>query len=75
MGVIMDACIALRLCTITLDACRIVPAALPQLTRLIVEGALHELRLFNDDVEMFDESHESTRLFAAAVRASAMTAF
>ena len=48
------------------------PAALPELTRLIAAGALQELMVRNNDVEMFDKANEATRLFATAVRASAM---
>ena len=73
MGAVVDACIALRLRTMTLQVCCIVPAALPELTRLIVAGALRELQVVNNRVEMFGEAHDSTRLFVAAVRASAMT--
>ena len=46
---------------------------LPLLTRLIAAGALTELIVNNFGVEIFDETHESARLFVAAVRASAMT--
>ena len=46
----------------------------PELTRLIAAGALRELVVDHcGGVELFDEADESTRLFAAAVRASAMT--
>lgn len=44
--------------------------ALPELTRLIDAGVLRELTL--NVYDSFDEA-ESTRLFVAAVRASAMT--
>ena len=73
MGAVADACIALGLRNLVLGGCRIVPAELPQLTRLIAAGVLRKLRLFNDDLEIFDEARESTRLFVAAVRASSMT--
>ena len=73
MGAVMEACIALRLHKLVLCNCRIVPAVLSQLIRLIAAGALRELGLFNEGVELFDEGHESTQLFVAAVRASAMT--
>ena len=72
MGAVVDACIALRLHTLVLIRCRVMPAALPELTRLIAAGALQELMVRNNDVEMFDEANEATRLFATAVRASAM---
>ena len=73
MGAVVDACIALRLGDLDLSMCRVVPAALPELTRLIAAGALRELKVQNDHDEMFDLAHESTRLFVTAVRASAMT--
>ena len=73
MGAVVDAFIALRLHTLVLDGCRVVPAVLSQLTRLIAAGALRKLIINNYGVEMFEEAHESTRLFVAAVRASAMT--
>ena len=72
MGAFVDACIALRLRKLQLAFCRVVPAVLPQLTRLVAAGTLRELLVLND-VAMFDVGHESTRLFAAAVRASVMT--
>ena len=52
--------------------CRVDPAALPELTRLIAAGWLRELQVINGGVHVFDEAHETTRLFVAAVRASAM---
>ena len=73
MTAVVDACIALRLHELDLFHCRVVPAVLPELTRLIAAGALRDLRVYNGSVEMFDEAHESTQLFVAAVRASAMT--
>ena len=73
MGAVVDACIALRLRTLEVWACRVVPAVLPELTRLIAAGALRELTVENHGVAMFDEAHASTRLFVAAVRTSAMT--
>ena len=54
--------------------CRVGPASLPELTRVITAGALRNLEIYNGGGEMFDEADdESTRLFVAAVRASAMT--
>ena len=75
MGAVVNACIAINLCRLNLRRCRVVPAALPELTRLIAAGALRALMVENqdDNVEMFDEAHESTRMFVAAVRASAMS--
>ena len=78
MGAVVDAGIELRLCRLDLERCYVLPALLPELTRLIAAGALRQLALdnfggHNEVVEMFDEAHESTRLFVAAVRASAMT--
>ena len=73
MGAVADACIAVGLRALRLSDCRVVPAVLPELTRLVAAGLLRELVVSNDSVEMFDEAHESTRLFVAAVRASAMT--
>ena len=73
MGAVVDACIFLRLHTFRLWECRVVPATLPQLSRLIAAGALRELEVHNNGVQMFDATHASTRLFVAAVRASAMT--
>ena len=74
MGAVVDACIALRLRSLGLQWCHVIPAVLPELIRLIAAGALRWLivRKIGED-EMFDETHESTRLFVAAVRASAMT--
>ena len=77
MGAVVDACIALRLRKLQLLTCRTVPAALPELTRLVAAGTLRGLWVLsmnvqNNGVGMFDEAHESTRLFVAAVRASAM---
>ena len=74
MGAVVDACIALRLRRLELLRCRIVPASLPQLFRLIAAGALRELEVDNAGVAMFDGTHESTWLFVDVVRASAMTA-
>ena len=74
IGALVDACIALRLLKVYILDCHIVPATLPHLTRLIAAGALRELIVHNDDqAELFDEAHESTRLFVAAVGASAIT--
>ena len=74
MGAVVDACIALRLQRLEAHACYIVPAVLPELTRLVAAGALRELIVQNQRVEMFDEAqNEETLLFVAAVRASAMT--
>ena len=73
MSAVVDACIALRPRKLWLGGCCAVPAVLSQLTRLISAGALRELVVYNDGVEMFDAAHESTRLFVAAVHASAMT--
>ena len=74
MGAVVDACIALRLFRLELVHCRVVPATLPQLSRLIAAGALRQLEMHNAGVAIFDGTHESTRLFVAVVRASAMTA-
>ena len=63
MGAVVDACIALRLRRLELLRCRIVPASLPQLFRLIAAGALRELEVDNAGVAMFDGTHESTWLF------------
>ena len=73
LDAVVDACISLRLRTLILWGCHVVPMALPELTRLIAAGALRYLCVRNNLVEIFDEAHESTRLFVAAVRASAMT--
>ena len=73
MGAVVDACIALRLRSLLLWECRVAPVTLPELTRLIAAGMLRELTVRDHGVEMFDEAHESTRLFVAAVRTSAMT--
>ena len=73
LGAVVDACIAIHLPKLVLHDCRIVPVVLPHLTRLIAAGALRNLDVSNFDEEMFDEAHESTRLFVAAVRASDMT--
>ena len=75
MGAVVDACIAINLRRLDLRRCRVVPAALPELTRLVAAGALRALMVanHNNNVEVFDEAHESTRLFVAAVRASAMS--
>ena len=73
LGALVDACISLSLRKLVLDGCHIVPAVLPQLTRLIAAGKVRELDVGNLHVQMFDETHESTRLFIAAVRASYMT--
>ena len=75
LGAVVDACIALRprLCKLQLGTCRVVPASIPQLTRLNAAGTLRELKVHNGGVEMFDKAHESTRLFVAAARASALT--
>ena len=75
MVAVVDARISLRLPKLLLFECHVVPAALPQLTRLVSAGALRLLSVDNEGVEMFmfDEVHDSTRLFVAAIRASAMT--
>ena len=77
MGAVVDACIKLRLRKLDLRRCIVVPAALPELTRLIAAGALRELivvNIFPFGMSMFNEAHdEYTRLFVTAVRASAMT--
>ena len=73
MGAVVDACIALRLRGLMLRMCRVMPASLSELTRLIDAGALRELIVQNGIAAMFEAGHESTRLFVAAVRASAMT--
>ena len=77
MGAVVDACIALRLCKLDLQMCRAVPAALPELTRLIAAGALRELEIFDNcgRFDIFDEPHDdaSEGLFVAALQASAMT--
>ena len=75
MGAFADACISLRLRSLNISSCIIGPDAVPELTRLVAAGALRHLRVDNDiRWQVFDEAHESTRLFVAAVRASAMTA-
>ena len=73
MGAIVDACIALGLRELQLGAWRGAPAVLSELTRLIAAGVLRELIVYDSGVALFGEAHESTRLFVAAVRASAMT--
>ena len=74
MGAVVDACVALRLRRFELRWSRVLPAAVPQLTRLVAAGMLRELCVSNDGVEIFDDAHEEpTRLFVAAVRASALT--
>ena len=73
MGALVDACIKIRLSKLILSVCDVVPAVLPELTRLIAAGAIRELSVYNANTEMFDEAHESTRLFVAAVRASPLT--
>ena len=73
MCAVVEACITLRLHTLRLHNCRVTPATLPELTRLVAAGALRELIVDNCGVEMFDEAHETTGLFVAAVRMSAMT--
>ena len=74
MVAVVDACVALRLRCVELDSCDVAPAVVPELTRLIAAGALRELVVDHwGGVELFDETDESTRLFVAAVRASAMT--
>ena len=73
MGAVVDACIALRLRSLEIAWCRIVPAVVPELTRLIAAGSLRSLTVQCCHGGMFGEAHEFTRLFVAAVRASAMT--
>ena len=73
MGAVVDACIAMGLRALSLIGCRIIPAILPELTRLIAAGMLREVSMHSEGIPTFDEGHESTRLFVAAVRASAMT--
>ena len=75
MGALVDACIALRLRGLMLRMCRVTPASLPELTRLIAAGAWRQLIVQNQrgPVKAFEEGHRSTRLFVAAVRASALT--
>ena len=72
MGAFVDACIVLRLRKLKIDNCRVATAALPELTRLVSAGALRDLGV-RCCGEIFDKTRESTRLFVAAVRASAMT--
>ena len=77
MGAVVDACIALRLRTLSLSGCRVAPGALQELTRLVAAGSLRKLIVTNermgDEGVVFDEAPESTHLFAAAVRASTLT--
>lgn len=50
------------------------PAALPELARLVAAGALRELVVDNYGAEMVaDEADESTGLFVDALRASSLT--
>ena len=73
MSAVVDASIALRLSVLRLHHCHVLPATLPELTRLIASGSLRELFVANDHVRMFNNAdHETTRLFCAAVRASAL---
>lgn len=73
MGALVNAFIPLQLRKFNLFFCRVVPAALPELTRLIAAGTSRDLYVLNHGVDMFDEADESTQLFVTAVRASAMT--
>ena len=72
---VVDACILLRLRKFMLVGCRVAPATLPELTRLIAAGALRDLCVHNfGDVQMFDQAdEESTQIFVAVLQASAMT--
>ena len=72
MGAVADACIILKIRKLELSACLVAPVTLLELTRLIAAGVLREL-LMTLNLLIFDEAEESTRLFVAAVRASAMT--
>ena len=71
-GAVVDACIALGVRILHLMECGFVPAALPELTRLIAAGALRELFMLQYGVRLF-EHHGATLRFVAALRASAMT--
>ena len=73
MGAVVDACIVICLRELELVGCRASPATLPDLTRFIAAGTLRKFKVYNDGVKIFDEVHESTKHFVAAVRASAMT--
>ena len=71
MGALVHACIRLR--TLELVGCDILPASLPVLTRLVAAGALRELVLDGTPRSPFDEAGEATQRFVAVVQASAMT--
>ena len=78
MGVVVNACIALRLRNLVLDTCSVAPATVPDLTRLVAAGDIRELtvkdrRRDDDNTPMFDWNHESTHLLVAAARVSALT--
>lgn len=74
MSSVVDACIAIRLRSLHVAGCCIEAAGLPELTRLVAAGSLRSLTVGIFGAEMFDEAHENfTRLFVAAVQASAMT--
>ena len=52
-GAVMDACIALCLRRLHLTGCRLVPVAVPELTRLIAAGMLLQLEIDNNNVKLF----------------------
>ena len=72
MGAVVNACIAIGVAKLELAWCCGAPEVLPELTRLVAAGALRQLDVVGV-ANMFDDAHESTRLFVAAVRASALT--
>ena len=70
MGAIVD--VAISLSKLDLNGCRATPATVPALTRLVAAGRLRVLEISNDDIVLFEDGADATRLFCDAVRASSL---
>ncbi len=68
LNVVVDAALALRLASLTLSACHITPATAPALARLISGGALTELHICSNGMELLDQP--AAALVANALRAN-----
>jgi hypothetical protein len=71
---VVDAALALRLASLALVGCNVTPASAPALARLISDGAVTELYVYNDARQLLDQP--AAELFADALRAnSTLTSF
>ena len=70
MRIVVNAAIELRVQAIGLLGCGCTRVCVPELTRLVSAGAVNQMILHNDDVELF-EAGADTDQFCAAARGSA----